>query len=109
MTERHFLMRCLHHPGMDAARDAHRADHRAWVQSGGEGVARVLIGSALLDDAGGAVGNFGILAAAGMAEARAFAEGDPFVRAGIVAEIELTPLPEGFQAHRITDPMTPAA
>lgn len=100
------LMRCLHHPGQDGPRDAHRPAHRAWVQSGGDGTAIVLIGSALLDENGGAIGNFGILETADLAHARAFAEGDPFNRAGIVAAIELTPLPHGFQAHRISDPMT---
>lgn len=102
-----FLMRCLHHAGQDNARDLHRPAHRAWVQSGGEGLATVLIGSALLDDSGVSIGNFGILETAGMAEAKAFAEGDPFNKAGIVARIELTPLPATFQAGRISDPMTP--
>jgi uncharacterized protein YciI len=102
-----FLMRCLHHSGQDSARDLHRPAHRAWVQSGGEGLAKVLIGSALLDDGGTSIGNFGILETAGIAEATAFAQGDPFNRAGIVAKIELTPLPATFQAGRISDPMTP--
>lgn len=102
-----FLMRCLHHPGQDAARDTHRPAHRAWVESGGGGQAAVLIGSALLDHGSASVGNFGILEAADLAAAHAFAKGDPFNRAGIVATIDLTPLPETFQAARITDPMTP--
>lgn len=102
----YFLMRCLHHPGVDAKRDEHRPAHRAWVQSGGEGLARVLIGSAILGDEGG-IGNFGVLEAASLAHARAFAEGDPFNREGLVSKIEMTPLPDTFQAHRISDPMTP--
>ncbi len=101
-----FLMRCLHHEDMDAAREVHRAAHRAWVQSGGEGRALVLIGSALLGADGASIGNFGILQADSPEKARAFAEGDPFNRAGIVATIELTPLPDTFQAHRIGEPMT---
>ena len=101
-----FLMRCLHHQDMDAVREVHRAAHRAWVQSGGEGRALVLIGSALLGADGAPIGNFGILQADSPERARAFAEGDPFNRAGIVATIELTPLPETFQAHRIGEPMT---
>jgi uncharacterized protein YciI len=101
-----FLMRCLHHPDMDAARDEHRPTHRAWVQSGGEGKAAVLIGSAMLDEAGRSIGNFGILEAARREDAQAFAAGDPFNRAGIVASIELTPLAETFQAERISNPMT---
>ncbi|CDN46298.1 Hypothetical protein NGAL_HAMBI2427_10640 [Neorhizobium galegae bv. orientalis] len=102
-----FLMRCLHHEGQDAVRDTHRPSHRAWVQSGGEGHATVLIGSALVDESGSALGNFGILEAASLEEAQAFAQGDPFNRAGIVSAIELTQLPDTFQAARISDPMTP--
>ena len=105
----YFLMRCLHHVGQDPARDLHRPAHRAWVQSGGEGLAIVLIGSALEDENGTAIGNFGILEAAGISEAKAFAEGDPFNKTGIVAKIELTPLPATFQAGRISHPMAPRA
>lgn len=101
-----FLMRCLHHPGQDAVRDTHRPAHRAWVQSGGEGRASVLIGSALLDHGGASIGNFGILEAASLEDARAFAEGDPFHQVGVVESVELTPLPDTFQAARIADPMT---
>lgn len=102
-----YLMRCLHHPGQDAARDTHRPAHREWVGSGGNGLVSVLIGSALLNEAGEGSGNFGILEAKSAEDARAFAEGDPFARAGIVAQIEITPLPDTFQAHRIAEPMSP--
>jgi len=105
----YFLMQCLHHDDMDAKRDEHRPDHRAWVQSGGNGVAVVLIGSALVDDNGSSIGNFGILQAADEASARAFAEGDPFFKAGIVKSVQLTRLPDNFQAHRIPEPMTAVA
>ena len=101
-----FLMRCLHHAGMDNKRDEVRPTHREWVQSGGDGLASVLIGSAMLDDSGTANGHFGIIEAANAPDARAFAEGDPFNRSGIVAEIQLTPLPDTFQAHRITERMS---
>ncbi|MFD1913086.1 YciI family protein [Halodurantibacterium flavum] len=101
------LMRCLHRPGQDAARDTHRPAHRAWVGSGGEGRVSVLIGSALLGPDGASVGNFGVLEAPDLATARAFAEGDPFHKAGIVAQIDLTPLPDTFQADRIANPMSP--
>lgn len=101
-----FLMRCLHHPGKAAERDLHRAAHRDWVASGGDGLASVLVGSALWDDAGESIGHFGILEAQDEPRARAFAEGDPFARAGIVRETVLTRLADGFQAHRISDRMT---
>lgn len=100
-----FLMQCTHHPDMVAQRDALRADHREWVGSGGNGLARVLVGSATWAADETALGNFGILQAETEAKALAFAQGDPFARGGVVADIQLTRLAEGFQAHRI-DPMT---
>lgn len=102
-----FLMRCLHHPGRDADRDRLRPAHRDWVASGGEGLASVLIGSALLDETGASAGKFGILEAASAAEARRFAEGDPFARGGVVRAIEITPLPDSFQQDRIGRRMSP--
>ncbi|MCB1336703.1 MAG: hypothetical protein KDK10_04315 [Maritimibacter sp.] len=101
-----FLMRCDHHAGKQADRDAARDAHRAWVRSGGDGLASVLIGSALWDDAGTAIGHWGVLEAAGAAEASAFAHGDPFVTAGIVAETRLTRLADTFQAARIPERMS---
>lgn len=99
-------MVCDHHPGAAAARDALRPAHRAWVASGGGGLARVLVGSALWDGAGAGIGNFGILESESEARARAFAAGDPFARGGVVARITLTRLADSFQADRIARPMT---
>ena len=103
------LMQCHHHPDMDAARDEHRPAHRAWVGSGGNGLVGVLIGSAMVDENGSSIGNWGVLDAASMADARTFAEGDAFYKQGIVREIVLTALPDGFQADRITNPMSKRA
>jgi len=100
-----FLMTCHHHPDQDAARDRLRPQHRAWVASGGDGLAQVLVGSALWDDTGAGIGNFGLLSAASQADALAFAQGDPFNRGGVVARIELRRLADTFQADRIR-PMT---
>lgn len=105
----YFLMRCHHFADMDELRDRHRPAHRAWVKSGGAGLASVLIGSATLDADGGSVGNFGILKAENITAALAFANGDPFAKNGIVARVEMTPLPDGFQADRIPNPMTDSA
>jgi uncharacterized protein YciI len=102
-----FLMICHHNAGVDARRDALRPKHRDWVATGGGGLARVLTGSALWDNAGAGIGNFGILEAATEAQARAFAEGDPFATGGVVREITLTRLADTFQAARI-DPLTRA-
>lgn len=102
----YFLMVCRHHDGVDEKRSSVRDEHKQWVVSGGEGSASVLIGSATVGEDGKANGNFGVLEAKDEASARAFAEGDPYNKAGIVAAIEITPLPDTFQAHRISEPMT---
>jgi len=102
----YFLMRCHHHPQQDAARDKFRPEHREWVRTGGNGKAIVLIGSAMVDDQGISLGNFGILEAQSLADAEAFAHGDPFYAAGIVAKVEIERLADTFQAHRIPEPMT---
>ena len=94
------LMICHHAPGCDAKRDALRPQHRAWVASGGNGLALVLTGSALWDDQG-AIGNFGILEVADLAAARAFASGDPFHQGGVITRFDLTRLADTFQADRI--------
>ncbi|MBJ6123832.1 YciI family protein [Microvirga splendida] len=103
----HWLMICRHKPGMAELREQHRDAHRQHVATGGGGLARVLIGSALTaDDVETPIGNFGILEAPTREAAQAFAENDPFARAGLVESIEITALASRFQAHRI-DPMTP--
>ena len=102
-----FLMICTHHTGPEIAalRDSLRPAHRDWVASGGNGLAVVLTGAALWDDAGAGVGNFGVLQVESKAAARAFAEGDPFAKGGVVADIQLTRLADTFRAERI-QPLT---
>lgn len=102
----YFLMINRHNEDVAALRDELRPAHRAYVASGGEGLARVLIGSALREhDTEEGNGNFGILEAENLDNAMAFAEGDPFNAGGVVRSIELIRLPDKFQAHRI-DPMS---
>ncbi|WFE75419.1 YciI family protein [Roseinatronobacter sp. S2] len=102
-----FLMICKHNDGpmVAALRDELRPQHRDWVASGGDGLAVVLTGSALWNDAGQGIGNFGILQADSAENARAFAEGDPFAKGGVVRDITLTRLADTFRADRIT-PLT---
>ncbi len=97
----HFLMHCRHKHGVDALRDATRPAHREHVASGGNGLVRVLIGSALTAEDGSRSGNFGILEAASHADAMDFARQDPFNLAGVVEAIEITAIADGFPAQRI--------
>ncbi|HPD91253.1 MAG: hypothetical protein H6900_13880 [Rhodobacter sp.] len=101
-----FLMRCDHHPGMDGARDRLRPAHRDWNRSGGAGRVSVIHGSALWDDAGVAIGHWGLIEAATPEAARAYLDGDPFVTGGVVATIALTRLADSFAADRISPRMT---
>ncbi|MCT7376646.1 YciI family protein [Chelativorans salis] len=95
-------MICWHKPGSQAVKKAQHDQHRVHVASGGNGVVRVLTGSALTEADGETdVGNFGIFEAAGEAEVRAFVEADPFTIAGIVDSVEIVRLPDRFKAHRI--------
>jgi uncharacterized protein YciI len=104
----YWLMTCRHRPDAESLRAEHRDAHRNHVATGGGGLAKVLIGSPLTEDDGETqTGNFGILEAPTREAAMAFAEGDPYARAGIVERIEITALASRFQAHRI-DPMTRA-
>jgi|SRR5215217_6798406 len=100
----HFLMLCRHRSGVDALRDETRPAHRAHVASGGNGLVRVLIGSGLANETGQRNGNFGILEAQSLADAKSFAEADPFNVAGVVEAIEVLPIAEGFPADRILAP-----
>lgn len=101
----YFLMICHHNAGVDALRDQLRPAHRAWVASGGNGLAVVLTGAALWNDAGDSIGNFGILQAQSTQAAHDFAKGDPFAMGGIVNSIKITRLADTFQAERI-DPLS---
>ncbi len=65
----------------------------------------MLTGSALWNYAGDGIGNFGIIEAADADAARAFAQGDPFCKGGVVSHVELTRMADTFQAGRI-QPLT---
>ncbi|WP_293856047.1 YciI family protein [uncultured Alsobacter sp.] len=102
----YWLMVCRHRAGMEELRARHRDAHREHVATGGGGVARVLTGGALtLEDGETPVGNFGVMDAPDRAAVQAFAEADPFAKAGLVEAIEITPIAARFQAQRI-DPLT---
>ena len=102
----YWLMTCRHRRDAQDLRARHRDAHRQHVLTGGGGLARVLIGGGLTDDDGETpIGNFGVLEAPSREAAQAFAESDPFAKAGIVESIEIVALAATFQAHRI-NPMT---
>jgi uncharacterized protein YciI len=102
----YWLMTCLHRPDGAALREQTRDAHRHHVATGGGGLAKVLVGSALTaDDGETPIGHFGVLEAQSREAAQAFADEDPYAKAGLVASTEIVALASRFQAHRI-DPMT---
>lgn len=102
----YFLMRCTHRPDADAARDALRPAHREWNRAGAGGLVSVITGSALWAEDGAALGHWGIVEAASLADAETYIQGDPFVTGGIVTTIELTRMADGFAADRINPRLT---
>jgi len=63
-----------------------RADHLAYLKSNADSVAQA---GPLLDDAGGMVGSLIILDVADMAAAQAWADGDPYAKAGLFQSVDL--------------------
>ena len=103
-----WLMICRHRADASDLRELHRDAHRRHVATGGNGTAKVLVGSALTGDDGETpIGNFGVLEAPSREAAQAFAENDPYALAGLVESIEIVALASRFQAQasRI-EPMT---
>lgn len=63
-----------------------RADHLAYLKSTAGQVAQA---GPLLDDQGGMVGSLIILDVADMASAQAWADGDPYAKAGLFQSVDL--------------------
>jgi uncharacterized protein YciI len=82
----YFLITCKDRPGVLDQRLALRPEHLAYWQGLGEAVK--LGGPRLAEDQ--PCGSFFLVEAADLDAARAIAEGDPFARDGIFAQIEVT-------------------
>ena len=97
----YWLMICRHKPdAWPLARAAPGCPSPACRDGRRRRLPKVLIGSALTEDDGETpIGNFGVLEAPSREAAQAFAENDPYARAGIVESIEITALASRFQAH----------
>ncbi|THD76812.1 YciI family protein [Thalassobius vesicularis] len=72
-------------PGALEIRKANRADHLAYIEATGI----VAQAGPLLDDAGEMAGSLVILDVETMADAKAWAAGDPYAKAGLFSGVEL--------------------
>lgn len=82
-----FVLTCIDKPGALDARMAAREDHLAYVR--GSGVAK--LGGPFLDDAGAMVGSMLIIEMEDLAAAKAFAEADPYNKAGVFQSVDVRP------------------
>ncbi|MGR3806049.1 YciI family protein [Marinibacterium profundimaris] len=73
-------------PGALQVRKDNRDAHLAYIKETGA----VAMAGPLLDEAGGMCGSLVVLDLPDMAAAEAWAEGDPYAKAGLFASVELT-------------------
>ena len=84
-----FLLLCTDKPGARDLRAATREAHLAYLA---EHAAEVKLGGPWLDpDDEGPLGSMLVIEAPDLAAAQTFAAEDPYVRAGLFAEVRLTP------------------
>jgi uncharacterized protein YciI len=82
-----FVLVCHDKPGALALRMENRADHLAYVEKTGV----VAQAGPLLDDDGGMIGSLIVLDVADRSAARAWADGDPYAKAGLFDRVEFYP------------------
>jgi len=82
-----FVLTCEDRPGALPVRMENRPAHLAWVAESG----RVKAGGPFLDEAGGMVGSMLVIEAADLADAKAFAAGDPYAKAGLFQSVTIRP------------------
>lgn len=89
-----FALICTDKPGALALRLATRPAHLSYVDGA---VAQVISAGALLDAAGNPAGSLFVLEAADAAAAQAFAEADPYARAGLFESVVIRPFRQVFR------------
>ena len=80
-----FALICHDKPGALSVRMDNRADHLAYIDATGV----VAQAGPLMDDAGGMIGSLVILDVADRAAAQAWADADPYARAGLFDRVEI--------------------
>ena len=83
-----FALYCLDHPDSDAVRLQNREKHLNFVQ---DTDVKVKMAGPLMNDDGRMIGSLLIIEADSMAEAQAFADADPYQKAGLFAKVEVRP------------------
>jgi uncharacterized protein len=85
----HFVIRCVDKAGAGEVRKANRDAHLAYLESQGD---RVVAAGPTLNEAGdGMTGSLLILEFDDIQAAEAFCADDPYAKAGLFAEVTITP------------------
>jgi uncharacterized protein YciI len=84
-----FVIHAHDKPDGGAGRQAHRAAHLEYLKAKGAMIKTA--GPLLSDDGQAMVGSMLVIEAADLAAARAFAQGDPFHKAGVFARVDIHP------------------
>lgn len=87
-----FAVMCTDKPDMDAVREAEMQAHTDYLMSHLDKI----IWAGARQREGEAYGSFYLLRAASLADARAFADADPFAIAGVFASIEISDVRRGI-------------
>ncbi len=89
----HFVITCIDKPGQPELRQANRPDHLDYLseQSG-----RIVAAGPTLGDDDVPIGSLLIMAFDDISAARAFADGDPYFKAGVFESVTVTPWKKVF-------------
>ncbi|MDB5466377.1 MAG: hypothetical protein JWQ46_1139 [Phenylobacterium sp.] len=81
-----FTLVCIDKPGALATRMAAREDHLVWAR---ERLDQIKMAGPFLDEAGAMVGSLFIIEAQDLAAAKAFADADPYGKAGLFDRVDI--------------------
>jgi len=83
----HFVISCIDKPGQPDLRQANRPDHLDYL---GEHTDRIVAAGPTLGDDGGPNGSVLIMEFDDAGAAQAFADGDPYAKAGVFESVTVT-------------------
>lgn len=86
-SEQLYVIVCIDRPGAGSVRLETRSAHLKFVR----GATRVRLGGPFLDQSGEMIGSMLIVEAESMSDAEAFAEADPYKKAGLFASVDIRP------------------
>ncbi len=82
-----FMLHCTDKPGSSELRPANRSAHLDYLEAHKD---RIFVAGPLLgDDGSSMVGSLLLIECADMAAAKAFADGDPYAKAGLFQSVEI--------------------